>query len=433
MNRQQLIAGIDIGSTKITTLIGSVSSDDDRPKIIGVSSVPSKGIKKGQVVDIEEATSAIISSVEAAERMAGFGLGKALVSVGGPLLFSQNSKGVVAISEPEGEIIPADVDRVIEAAKAVSLPSSREIIHVIPRDFTVDGQEGIKDPVGMSGIRLEVETNIISGSSTALRNLIRCVNEVGVDIQDLVVSSIASAAVLTDTEKELGVILVDIGGGTTDIVIYVDGAPFYNSVLPVGAKNVTNDLAIGLRMSLESAEVIKLALGKSSKSQIEPVNIEEDKTKLKKSEDEVDLVKLGIYEEAKTVSRKTMVEGIIRPRLNELFDLVAQEIKKSGAIGLTPAGVVLTGGGALTVGAIESVKRVLAMPVRIGVPKGITGLIDDIETPEYATAVGLIFYGIKNQSELTSSISFNTIGRKFTKIPGGLAGKVVNLIKSFLP
>lgn len=437
MSKQQIIAGIDIGSSKIVTVIASLTEGDERPKIIGVAKSDSKGIKKGNVVDIDEATSSIINSVEAAERMAGFNLNKAIISVGGPLLTSQNSKGVVAISEPEEEITAIDVDRVVEAAKAISMPSSREIIHVIPRDFTVDGQEGIKDPVSMTGVRLEVETNIISGSSTAIRNLTRCVNEVGVDVQGLAVGSIACAeAILTDTEKELGVILVDIGGGTTDIVIYVDGAPFYLTVLPIGAKNVTNDLAAGLRLSQESSEILKLSLDKKAihgnglpdgeligKEQIDQIE----------KEDKIDLLKLGIDEDVKNVSRKTVVEGIIRPRLNEIISLVGSEIKKSGTVGLTPAGVVLTGGGALTVGATDCVKKILGMPVRIGIPKGMTGLIDDIESPAYSTALGLIFYAMKNEFAASSNVSLNQISRKFAQIPQGLAGKALNLVKSLLP
>lgn len=442
MTKGQHIAAIDIGSSKISTLIASVSAEAERPKIIGVASVPSRGIRKGQVVDIEEATAAIVASVEAAERMAGYGLNRVYVSIGGPLLSSQNSKGVVAIAEPENEITPLDVERVVDAAKAVSLPSSREIVHVIPRDFTVDGQEGIKDPVGMSGVRLEVETHIVTGSSTAVRNLSRCVNEVGADIQEFVANSLASAeAVLTDTEKELGVILVDIGGGTTDIVIYVDGAPYYLAVLPVGAKNVTNDLAIGLRIPLESAETLKLYLGETKPKIASP---ETKDTYLRKSDqvssrpkskesDEIDLDKLGIHEEMKKVSRKTIVEGIIRPRLNELFSMIGDDIKKSGAGGLTPAGVVLTGGGALTIGASDSVKRILAMPVRIGVPQGITGLIDDIENPAFAGSIGLIFYGAKNKKEVSGQ-TLDQFGKKLSQLPvRGIADKLINLVKSFLP
>lgn len=426
MARQRIIAGIDIGSSKTATVIASCSDEEENVRIIGVSSIPSKGIRKGQIVNIDEAASGVVNSVEAAERMAGYNLSQALVSVGGPQLVSQNSKGVVAVAEPEGEITPADVERVIEAARAVSLPSSREVIHVIPRSFTVDGQQGIKDPVGMSGVRLEVETHIITGSATAMRNLAKCVSEVGADVQSLVAAGLASAeAVLTETEKELGVVLLDIGGGTTNVVIFVEGSPFYTTVLPIGAKNVTNDLAIGLRLSLETAEKIKLALKKTEK---------EEENQDSKESDEIDLAKLGIFEETKTVSRKTLIEGIIRPRLNEIFTMVGLEIQKSGAGGLTPAGVVICGGGAQTIGASQAAKKMLSMPVRIGCPQRISGLIDDIQSPEFATAAGLILYGFGTEETPAVGFSLKQIGKRLQKVPiKGLAGKVVNLVKSFLP
>lgn len=426
MARQRIIAGIDIGSSKTATVIASCSNEEENVRIIGVSSIPSKGIRKGQIVNIDEAAEGVVNSVEAAERMAGYNLSQALVSVGGPQLVSQNSKGVVAVAEPEGEITPADVERVIEAARAVSLPSSREVIHVIPRSFTVDGQQGIKDPVGMSGVRLEVETHIITGSATAMRNLAKCVSEVGADVQSLVAAGLASAeAVLTETEKELGVVLLDIGGGTTNVVIFIEGSPFYTTVLPIGAKNVTNDLAIGLRLSLETAEKIKLALKKREK---------EEENQGSEESDEIDLAKLGIFEETKTVSRKTLIEGIIRPRLNEIFTMVGLEIQKSGAGGLTPAGVVICGGGAQTIGASQAAKKMLSMPVRIGCPQRISGLIDDIQSPEFATAAGLILYGFGTEETLAVGFSLKQIGKRLQKVPiKGLAGKVVNLVKSFLP
>lgn len=430
MNKQRIIAGIDIGSSKITTIIGSVGEEE--VKIIGVASVPSRGMRKGQIVDIEEATGGVIESVEAAERMAGYSLSRVLVSVGGPHLASQNSTGVVAVAEPEGEITAEDVERVVEAAKAVSLPSSREIIHVIPRFFTVDGQPGIKDPVGMAGVRFEVETHIITGSTTAIRNLTKCVSEVGADIEAIVAGGLAAAeSVLTETEKELGVVLIDIGGGVTNIIIFVEGAPFYTSVLPIGAKNVTNDLAIGLRVSLETAEKIKIALSEKEKKPALPA--EEEKFS-KEEKDEINLADLGVLEEAKTVSKKTLVEGIVKPRLDEIFTMVGLEIKKSGAAGLTPAGVVICGGGAQTVGVVSAAKRNLAMPVRIGTPQGIGGLIDDVQTPDFAVATGLLLYEAKTELKSAVGFSFKQIGERFPKIPvRGIAGKAWDLLKSFLP
>jgi len=434
MSRPQIIAGIDIGSSKIATVIASSLPEEDEEKIrvLGITSVPSKGIRKGQIVNIEETTESLLSSVEAAERMAGYNLNRASVAISGPNIASCNSRGVVAVAEPENEITKEDIKRVIEAAQALSMPASREIIHVIPRYFTADGQEGIKDPVGMSGVRLEVETHIISGSSTAIKNLTRSVAEIGIEAQNLVVSGLAAAeSVLTETEKELGVVLVDIGGGVTDIVVYVEGSPFYTTVLPIGAKNVTNDLAIGLRLSLEAAEKIKMALSEKPKKKSED---EEGEDKEKKDEDEIELADLGIMEETKTISRKTLIEGIIKPRLNEIFTMVGLEIKKSGATGLTPSGIVLCGGGAQTVGVVESAKRILAMPVRVGKPQGLTGLVDEIEAPEYAVASGLVLYRSREETTSPSLFPLGKIGKSLQKIPGkGVAGKFIDLIKSFLP
>lgn len=432
MPRPQIIAGVDIGSSKIATVIASIMSEDEEGKIriLGVASTPSKGIRKGQIVNIEETTESLLGCVESAERMAGYNLNRASVSVSGPNISSNNSRGVVAVAEPENEITKEDIKRVIEAAQALSLPASRQIIHVLPRYFTVDGQEGIKDPIGMSGVRLEVETHIISGLTTSIKNLTRCVSEIGIEAQSLVVSGLAAAeSVLTETEKELGVILVDIGGGVTDIVIYIEGAPFYTMVLPIGAKNVTNDLAIGLRLSLESAEKIKIALSEKNKK----AKDDEDEDE-KKNEDEINLTDLGIMEETKTISKKTLVEGIIKPRLNEIFTMVGMEIKKSGAGGLTPSGVVICGGGAQTIGIVEAAKKILSMPVRIGQPSGLSGLIDDIDSPEYAVAAGLILYKSKQQGSLQSNFSLGRIGKTLHKIPiKGVAGKFIDLIKSFLP
>ena len=256
--RDKVLSGIDIGSSKITTLITAMK-EDRLPHVIGVSTVESKGIRKGQVVDIEEAIQAISPSLEAAERMAGSSISNAFITIGGSHIASQNSHGIVAVADPDKEITASDVSRVIDAAKAVSIPSTRQIIHVLPRGFIVDGQDGIADPVGMTGVRLEVDLHLITGSTTAIKNIEKCVQELGVAIQGIVFGGFASAfTVLSDTEKELGVVLIDIGGGTTDIAILVEGALAYSSVIPIGAKNITRDLASGLRISLESAEKIKL-------------------------------------------------------------------------------------------------------------------------------------------------------------------------------
>ena len=436
MVKNRMIAGIDIGTSKICTIIGKISEEEEKINIIGTASTPSRGVRKGQIVNIEEAVTSITESVEASERMAGYSLSSAFVSVGGAHLFSQNSHGVVAVSEPEGEITEDDVSRVVEAARAVSLPASREILHVIPREFIVDSQEGIKDPIGMTGVRLEVETHIITGSSTAMRNLAKCVGEVGIDIEALVASPVASAeTILTETEKELGVILIDIGGGTTGIAAFVDGALAHTAVLPVGGRNVTNDLAIGLRLSLDAAEKIKIAL--STQKEMRPqekTEINPKEKNFKKTDDEINLDRLGIVDDKKSVSRKTLIEGIIKPRLNEIFTMVGLELKKNSLIGLTPAGVVVCGGAAETIGLSEACKRTLSMPVRIGFPQKIIGLIDDIKSPAYATTIGLLIYGRQAAGETREIRGFKKIGQLANKIPvKGLATKVSNLLKSFLP
>lgn len=431
MARDHVVSGIDVGTSKITTLIATVPEEGDA-RVIGVSTVASRGLRKGQVVNIEEATAAISQSLEAAERMAGTQVGRAFISVGGAHIASQNSHGVVAVAEPEKEITDNDVRRVIEAAKAVSLPSSREILHVLPRGYVVDSQEGIVDPVGMTGVRLEVDTHLVTGGATALRNLRKCVEELGVEVQGMVFGGLASAmACITDTEKELGVVLIDIGGGTTDVGIFVEGALSYSSVIPIGAINITKDLAAGLRVSLESAEKIKLLLGAMPRM---PATAEEEKKPGKTEKaDEVDVSGLGLPEELRVLSRRTLVEGIIKPRLNEIFTMVGLEIKRSGFGGMTPSGVVITGGGAETVGAVESARRNLAMPVHIGTPHKVTGLIDEIMTPAFATAVGLLVFGSRGE-QVETGAPFAGFGKIGSGVQiKGLAGKIIDLVKSFMP
>ncbi|OGD93180.1 cell division protein FtsA [Candidatus Curtissbacteria bacterium RIFCSPHIGHO2_01_FULL_41_44] len=424
MSKDKVVVGVDIGSSKITTVITTVQNDSS-VNVIGVSTLAARGLRKGQVVDIEEAVAAISQSLEAAERMAGYSVGTAFISVDGVHIESQNSKGVVAIADASGEITTEDVTRVIEAARAISLPSSREILHVIPRYFVVDSQSGIKDPLGMTGVRMEVETHIITGATTALRNIAKCASLVGIDVEGMVFSGLASSySTLSDTERELGVILVDFGGGTTDICIFTEGSPIYCSVIPVGARNVTNDLAIGLRISLESAEKIKLALSKPPKIAVEsgengPVH--------KEDSDHLDIAALAIEEDLTRVSKKTLIDGIMKPRLREILNMVKIEIQKSGLGGLTPSGVVLTGGGAETSGMIELARHELGMPVRIGIPQGATGLIDEISSPAFASSLGLVIYGAQFQQE---DIRLPLVGRIQVK---GIFNKGLGWIKSLLP
>ena len=424
MSKSKIVAGIELGSSKVATVIAQILTDqvsfERSVNVIGVSSVDSKGVKKGQIVDIEEAVDSMISGVEAAERMAGFNLENAYVSLSGAHITSQNSHGVVAISDPNGEINYDDVERVIDAASAVSLPSSREIIHVIPREFIVDGESGVRDPVGMSGVRLEVNTHLITASSAALKNIKKAVNEVGINTTELVFSGLAAGeAVLSKTEKELGCVLIDVGGGTTSVAAYIDGSLTYSGVLPVGAKNVTNDLAIGLRVSLESAEKIKIALSEEEKK---PKKLKEGGT------DEFDLSSVGIFD-TKKVSKKTLSEGIIKPRLNEIFTMVRLALEREEFAGQVPAGAIITGGGAEIVGVADSAKRMLSLPVRIGKPKGVGGLIDDIITPSFSNPVGLVLYAASKEPEE----SLTSLSKRFKLPSKGMFAKLIDTVRDLLP
>lgn len=416
MSHSRIINGIDIGSSKVTTIVGQYFEQEDRFNIIAVSAVPSLGFRKGQIINLEQATQTIVQSVEATERMAGFQINSAIVSLAAPHIQSLNSQGVVAISNPNSEISSTDIDRVIEAAKAVSIPVGKEIIHVIPRKYTVDGQEGVIDPVGMTGIRLEVESHIIIASNPSLKNLYKCFEEIGINVQSLVYSGLSTAlCALTETEKELGVALVDIGGSYTTLTIFNEGSPCYSSVLPIGATNVTNDLAIGLRLSLEDAEKIKLKLAKIIEN--------------KKFEDEIDISQFGLAaEDKRKLSLQTAVNGIIKPRLEEIFSLIYNEIIKSGFQSNIPAGIVLTGGGALTVNVKEVSSNVIPLPLRISTPPKIGGLVDDILNPAYSSSVGLLMYGLKQNPKA----SFGS-GKKSKLSINSIMGKFKNLIEPLLP
>lgn len=421
-----LICGIDIGSSKIATVVGMSSSETDDLKIIGFNTTIARGVRKGLVVDIKEATDTVEESVEKAERMAGHKINKAFIAVGGPHISSLNSHGIVAVSNPQGEINEEDVQRVIEAAKAISLSSTRRIIEVIPRDYIVDGQSGIKNPIGMSGVRLEVETHIITASTTNLKNQERILSDLGIENQGFVFSGLASAeAVLSNTEKELGVVLVDIGGGKIDFSIYVDGALSYSSSIPIGARHISNDVAVGLRVSLDSAEKIKVYLSK---------NLGGNKTILseKKKTPQINLKELDLPEDLTEVSLKTLVDGIIAPRLEEIFKLIFEEIEKSGLGQQIPSGLVITGGGALTIGMLETGKRVVGLPIRIGFPEKISGLVDEIIDPQYSTTVGLLLYGKNNV--FVDKDNFKNFGKilKDFKL-GNSVNSLKNFFKQFIP
>lgn len=419
---EAILTALDIGTTKVTTLIALSSKDKDQLQIIGVNSTPSKGVKKGLIIDIDQVTQSLQESVEKAERMAGHRVRQSYIAIGGPHISSLNSHGIVAISNPNGEITQEDIDRVIEAARAISLSTSRQIIDVTPRDFIVDGQEGIKNPLGMRGVRLEVDCHIITASQTNLNNIDRVLSVLGIKNLGIVFSGLASAtSVLTETEKELGVVLVDIGGGKTDICIYVDGSLAYSLSIPIGARHITNDIAIGLRVSLESAEKIKLFLSQNNHK----------KNKSFKKDEEIDFSALKLNESLEKITYKSLIEEIIQPRIEEIFKLIFEEIEKSGFANNIPSGLVLTGGGALTFNMEAIGKKIIGLPIRVGFPKGVSGLVDEIQSPQFSTAIGLLLLGQKDYFSQSTDKNFGLIMKDLAF--NQMVGKVKKFFKQFIP
>ena len=440
MPRQRIITGIDIGTDKCSTIIASLSEESPEPQILGYAALPSKGMKKGQIINLEHVMGCLTESIDAAERMAGMSVHRAFVSVTGKHIKSQNSKGVVAVASPNHEISAQDVTRVIEAARAVSLPPQEEILHVIPKDFSVDAQAGIKDPVGMTGIRLEVETHIISGLSPVLKNIAKCIHDLGLRVEDFVFTGLASAEVtLNETEKELGVVSVDIGASTTSILAYVDGTIALSAALPIGARHVTQDIALGCRISIEAAEKVKLELSHNPPQTIKP-NSGESKSELQKRRriaNHLDLKTLGVHEGVESLSKSTVIDAIMVPRLKEIMTLIGQELENAQILGEVPAGLVLTGGGAETVGITEVAKRTLNLPARVGSPIKLPGMIKDIHKPAFAANIGLIVYGQRQTGDHDSGPGFE-LGSLFENLPnlsslGGIFGKIKKLLKSILP
>jgi cell division protein FtsA len=381
MNRT--VVGIDVGTTKICTMVAEVRPDG-RINILGVGLTPSKGLDKGVVVNIDDAVNAISTSVEKAERLSGYRIGTAYVGIAGKHVQSLNSRGVVAISRPDHEISALDVSRAVESAQAVAIPTQREIIHVIPRAYIVDGHENIRDPVGMSGYRLEVETHIVTGEVMAIQNLIKSVERAGVVIDDLVLQPLASGeAVLTAEDKDRGVVLVDIGGGTTDIAIFIQGGIWHSVVLPIGGNHFTNDIVYVLHTPHNTAEYLKLKYGSAIAE--EPEEGQDDRIKTE-SFAPGEQIEVSRYE----------LNQILQARAEQIVDLIAAEIRRSGYEGLLPAGIVLTGGAALLPRFDELVREMLGMPVRIGSPTNLTGLSDAVDSPPYATGVGLVKWGMIN-------------------------------------
>ncbi len=391
MARKKIVAGLDIGTTKICAMISEVSNEGEI-EIIGIGISSSHGLRKGIVVDIDQTANAIVKAVEKAERMAGVTMDSAYVGIAGSHISSVNSHGVVAVTGDEKEIKSSDIQRVMEAAQIIPLSAEEEIIHVLAREFIIDGCEGIKDPLGMSGVRLEVKTHIVTGSTTSIQNLVKSVLKAGLEVEDIVLEPLASSkAVLSEDEKELGVALVDIGGGTTDVIVFNEGSILYSSVIPVGGNHISTDIAVGLRTPVSEAERVKIQEGCALVGEID--------------QDEYITVLSASGDNENKISRGDLCR-VIEPRIREIFSLIKKEIREAGTKDLTPAGLVVTGGASLMKGTVELAAEIVELPVRHGEPEYINGLSDVINNPVYtkkgnkvpkaifSTVVGLLEYGV---------------------------------------
>src|SRR3990172_6973878 len=383
MAKDNVTAAIDVGTTKVCTLVGEYDRDGE-VQIVGVGISPSRGLRKGMVVNIDETVESIAESVEKAERSSGYKIVSAQVGIAGGHISSLNNRGVVAVSRSDRIIGDDDVSRAIDSARTINIPSNREIIHVIPRSYTIDGQDGVKNPIGMYGFRLDVEAHIVTGAVTSIQNLTKCIQKVGVEVEDLVLQPIASAeAVLTEEEKEMGVVLADIGGGTTDIGVFIEGAIWHTCVLPLGGHHLSNDIAIGLRTPFAVAEEIKSRYGHAFPGAIDP-------------EAKIDVATFGAEGNRPILTRH--LSEIIEARVEEIIEMILVEIKRSGYEGLLPAGLVLTGGSANLPGIDLLSKEVMQSPVRVGYPIGVSGLVEELDNPAYATSVGLLLWGLQNRA-----------------------------------
>jgi cell division protein FtsA len=380
MTKERVVVGLDVGTTKVVALVGNVA--DGMIEIIGMGKAESHGLEKGVVVDIGRTISSIRKAIEEAENMADVKIDTVYVGIAGKHISSINNSGTVSINRPDRIIMEEDINRVVETAQAIQLPPASEMIHVIPRQYIVDGQDGITDPVGMTGTRLEVDVHIVTGAITAVHNLVRCVESLGVGIKQIVLEPIASSlAVLSSAEKELGVILLDIGGGTTDISVFRGGDIWFSKVIPIAGEHITNDITVGLQTPIEEAELIKKQAGTAL---VEGVGEDE----------KIEVATIG-GDEKKTVSKKKLAK-IIEPRVEELLDLAMQEVEDAGYRDLVPAGLVLTGGTSLLDGIAEFAQQRYGIPVRRGkIPQGIHGLRDIVESPIYATSIGLLRYAVE--------------------------------------
>jgi len=374
-----VLVGLDLGTTKVCAIVGEVK-DDGQVDIIGIGISPSHGLKKGVVVNIDSTVESIKKSVHEAELMAGVEINAVYVGISGNHIKGMNSRGVAAIKNRE--VGPADVARAIDGARAVNIPMDQQILHVLPQEFIIDDQDGIKDPHGMSGTRLDVKVHIITGAVTAIQNIVKSCSRAGLHVHDLVLQPLASSrAVLTSEEQELGVVVVDIGGGTTDLAFFLEGSLWHTEVLPIGGNHLTNDIAIGLRTPASEAEKIKIKYGCALSS-------------LVKHEESLDVPSVG-GRPPRLLSRQILCE-IIEPRVEELFGMVQQRLKKTGFEDMFASGVVLTGGTALMEGVQDAAERYLGLPIRRGTPRNIGGLMDVVNSPIYATGVGLVLYGAEN-------------------------------------
>lgn len=373
---KSLIVGLDIGTSKVVAIVGEVSPEG-AIEVIGIGSHPSRGLKKGVVVDIESTVQSIQRSVEEAELMAGCRIHSVYAGIAGSHIRSLNSHGIVAIRD--NEVAAGDVDRVLDAARAVAIPADQRILHVLPQEYVIDHQEGIRDPIGMSGVRLEAKVHMVTGSVSAAQNIVKCVRRCGLEVDDIILQQVASAAsVLTDDERELGVCLADIGGGTTDIAVFVHGAIHHTAVIPIAGDQVTNDIAVALRTPTHHAEDIKIRYACAL-------------TQLASAEETIEVPSVG-DRPPRRLARQTLAE-VVEPRYEELFTLIHGELQRSGLIETIAAGVVLTGGSSKMEGVIELAEEVFHMPVRAGSPQYVTGLVDVIRNPVYATGVGLLLFG----------------------------------------
>lgn len=374
-----IVVGLDIGTTKMCAVVGETSGKEIN--IIGIGTHPSIGLRKGVVVNIESTVESIKKAVEEAELMAGCEISSVYTGIAGGHITGFNSRGIVAIKAQE--ITEQDVQRVIDAARAVAIPMDREVIHVLPQEFIVDDQTGIQNPVGMAGVRLEAKIHIVTGAVTSAHNIVKCANRAGLDVNDIVLESLASGeAVLTDEEKELGTALVDLGGGTTDLAIFSSNNIRHTFVLALGGNNLTNDIAIGLRAPLAEAEKIKIKHGSCVVQNIS-------------SEETIEVPGMG-GRKSKQISRQMLGE-ILEPRVEEIFELINREIYRAGMEDLIPSGIVITGGTALLNDVLEVAESIFNLPVRLGKPRGIGGLVDVVNNPMYATGVGLVLYGARKQ------------------------------------